>query len=99
LKSALGPDRFKAYLRTEQPAYRNMARVVEQLKLPPEALEASMTVIIEAETRTMRQGDRLPPGDPYAREIRERLEKVLGPGGVEQALEVYPIPYLWNRGN
>jgi hypothetical protein len=27
------------------------------------------------------------------------LEKVLGPGGVEQALEVYPIPYLWNRGN
>jgi len=96
LKSALGPDRFKAYLRTEQPAYRKMARVVEQLKLPPEALEASMTVIIEAETRTMRQGDRLPPGDPYAREIRERLEKVLGPGGVEQALEVYPIPYLWN---
>jgi hypothetical protein len=99
LKSALGPDRFKAYLRTEQPAYRKMARVVEQLKLPPEALEASMTVITEAETRTMRQGDRLPPGDPYAREIRERLEKVLGPGGVEQALEVYPIPYLWNRGN
>lgn len=96
LKSALGPDRFKAYLRTEQPAYRKMTRVVEQLKLPPEALEASMTVIIEAETRTMRQGDRLPPGDSYAREIRERLEKVLGPGGVEQALEVYPIPYLLN---
>ncbi|MEN9601786.1 MAG: hypothetical protein RIS56_1392, partial [Verrucomicrobiota bacterium] len=96
LKSALGPDRFKAYLRTEQPAYREMARVVEQLKLPPEALEASITVIIEAETRLMRRGDRLPPGDPYAREIRERLEKVLGPGGVEQALEVYPIPYLLN---
>ena len=53
-------------------------------------------MIIEAETRLMRQGDRLPPGDPYAREIRERLEKVLGPGGVEQALEVYPIPYLLN---
>ena len=83
-------------MRTEQPAYREMARVVEQLKLPPEALEASITVIIEAETRLMRRGDRLPPGDPYAREIRERLEKVLGPGGVEQALEVYPIPYLLN---
>ena len=95
LESALGPDRFKTYLRTEQPAYRNMARVVEQLKLPAQALDASVDLVVEAEARSFRRGTRLPPGDPYARELRERLDKVLGPGGVERVLEVYPIPYLW----
>jgi hypothetical protein len=96
LKSALGPDRFKAYLRTEQPAYRNMARLVERLKLPPEALDASLDAIVEAENRSFRGGTRLPPGDPYPRELRERLDRALGPGGAEKALEVYPIPFLLN---
>jgi hypothetical protein len=95
LESALGPDRFKTYLRTEQPSYRKMARVVEQLKLPAQALDASVDLVVEAEARSFRRGTRLPPGDPYARELRERLDKVLGPGGVERVLEVYPIPYLW----